>query len=98
MCRGWHLPDLQTREGVAALLRENGFAEVEEVDLTERVRRSAATLRPIASRGLISLQAQNALVTHDGQMRAGNAIGALGAIDGFLSGAVTYGFVSGRKR
>jgi cyclopropane fatty-acyl-phospholipid synthase-like methyltransferase len=90
---GCVLPNLQTHAACVSAVRRVGFEDVVSEDVTGRVLRSAELLREKAQLTLLMLQLQTCVRGQASPTYLGHARGALGATDGFFSGAVTYGFV-----
>jgi len=95
LCEGWVLPSLRSLAELEALATRAGLDAVRAVDLTPRVRRSAATLLPLASVQRVRLDFERRMVGVGDDAMDAHVRGALGCARGLLDGAVTYGMVSG---
>jgi len=98
MCDGWVLPNLRAREEVAADLQAAGFRDVESLDLTPRVLRSAQAMRSVASMKKLELSLGRTLTgAPENAVHVRHLDAALAAVAGLESGAVTYGYVGGHR-
>jgi cyclopropane fatty-acyl-phospholipid synthase-like methyltransferase len=94
----WAMPGWKSMGVVEEELRSAGFEDVRALDLTPRVVRSAEQMRAMAHNSVLVNKLQRAI---DGQSRPlldAHVRGAIACCEGLLSGGVTYGFVSGRRR
>jgi tocopherol O-methyltransferase len=98
MCDGWILPSLGTMHDLGQELARAGFADVETIELTPRIMRSAATLQQKAQLRLTALRIEKLFLKREDPIYEGHTLAALGAVAGLASGAVTYGFVGGTRR
>lgn len=94
---GCVLPALGTREDACANVREAGFQDIEDEDVTAKILRSAEILRQKTRLRKMLLELERVLTGSESLVYAGHTTGALGAAEGFFSGAVTYGYVGGRR-
>lgn len=90
LSEGCALPALASRTDCARAARAAGFVDVVDEDVTPRVLRSAEILRTKAMLRLILLDLRR---NEEDSIYRGHTTGALGATNGFFSGAVTYGYV-----
>jgi tocopherol O-methyltransferase len=97
LSQGCVLPCLGSREECADAVASAGFRNVEQEDVTPRILRSAAILRDKAALRLLLLRLDEHVHGVSRGVYAGHTHGALGAVEGFFSGAVTYGYVGGTR-
>ncbi len=93
LSEGCVLHDLHSREEVIAALGRAGFVAVDTEDLTPRILGSAAVLGHLAALRRIALGFERALLDRQAPIYEAHVRGGLGAVKGFMSGAVTYGYV-----
>lgn len=98
LSQGCALANLGSRPECAEAVRRAGFDLVEDEDLTPRIVESAHILRDKAQLGLLLLELEQTVHGRQRPIYRGHALGALGAANGFFSGAVTYGYVGGVHR
>jgi cyclopropane fatty-acyl-phospholipid synthase-like methyltransferase len=92
MCDGWGLPALQHAAGLARMLEEIGFTDVETEDLTKVVKPSADALRQLALESQVKIAFARALGQQN-PVFEGHVDATIGAIDGMVSGSVAYAYV-----
>jgi tocopherol O-methyltransferase len=98
MIEGCVLAEVREQGDAASDLFHAGFVDIEQEDLTSRVRGSAEVLRARSGHQLAVMSVERALLgkeesrTYEAHLRGG-----MGAALGILTGSVTYGFVGGSR-
>jgi tocopherol O-methyltransferase len=90
MCEGWVLPNLQTVEAVASMLREAGFASVEIEILTPRVMPSATVMGQIGLQECLRRELAAARGETSAQGLTPHFRASLGAASGLGRGSIVY--------
>jgi cyclopropane fatty-acyl-phospholipid synthase-like methyltransferase len=94
---GWAMPAWTSMSAVETALRAAGFVDVEAVDLTPRVLRSAEQMRAMAKNTMLTMRLSAAVGEHADPVFEGHVRGAIECCDGLFTGSVTYGFVHGLR-
>lgn len=98
MCEGWVLPNLQTLDEVAAMLRGGDFDAVETEVLTARVMPSATVMGQIGLQECLRHELAAARGEHGGAAMAAHFRASLAAASGLGHGTITYAYVGARRR
>jgi tocopherol O-methyltransferase len=94
---GWAMPSWQTMAEVQTALRAAGFLDVEAVDLTPRVTKSAEQMRAMARNTALVTKLQRAIDGNVDSVYDGHVDAAIACCDGLLEGGITYGYAGGRR-
>jgi cyclopropane fatty-acyl-phospholipid synthase-like methyltransferase len=94
---GWAMPYWQSIDEVEEALRSAGFIDVQRVDITPKVVRSAEQMKAMASNSLITMKLSRAMGAQGNAIYEGHVRAAIAAATGLMSGGITYGVVSGHR-
>ncbi len=98
MCEGWVLPDLQTFDEVAALLRGGDFEAVEVEVLTARALPSATVMGQIGLQECLRHEIAVARGVEGHAAMASHFRASLAAASGLGHGTITYAYVGATRR
>ena len=97
MCEGWVLPNLQTVDEVATMLRESGFECVETEPLNARALPSATVMGQIGLQECVRHEIAAARGDHSGAAMAAHFRASLAAASGMGHGTIAYAFVGATR-
>lgn len=98
MCEGWVLPNLQTVDEVAAVLRDEGVVDVETEALTARALPSATVMGQIGLQECLRHEIAAAQGDRSGAATAAHYRASLAAASGMGLGTIAYAYVGARRR
>jgi tocopherol O-methyltransferase len=94
---GWVQPEWQTMDQATDALRAAGFEDVASEDMTAQVTLTSQQMRRMAKNTEVLMKLERAMGGQTLPVFDGHLSGAIAVADGLSEGAMTYGFVGGRR-